>query len=56
MATGSTHFKCIGFARQGFDNRATKGVASVRRCQKLPLCLIESVPVGSKMDQPLAKA
>jgi len=31
-------------------------VASLRSCQKLPPCLIESVPAGSKMDLPLAKA
>ena len=31
-------------------------VAFVRRCQKLPLCLIEPMPDGSKMDPPLAKA
>ena len=28
----------------------------MRRCQKLPLCLIEPVPAGSKTDPPLAKA
>ena len=32
------------------------GVASVRSCQKLPLCLIEPMPAGSKTDPPLAKA
>jgi len=31
-------------------------VASVRSCQKLPPCLIEPVPAGSKMDPLLAKA
>jgi len=31
-------------------------VASVRSCQKLPLCLIKPVPAGSKRDPPLAKA
>ena len=32
------------------------GVASVRRCQKLPLCPIEPMPASSKMDPLLAKA
>jgi len=32
------------------------GVASVRSCEKLPPCLIKPVPVGSKMDPPLAMA
>ena len=32
------------------------GVASVRSCWKLPLCLTEPTPAGSKMDPPLAKA
>jgi len=31
-------------------------VACVRSYQKLPTCLIEPVPAGSKMDPPLAKA
>jgi len=31
-------------------------VASVRSCQKLALCLIKPVLVGSKTDQPLPKA
>jgi len=31
-------------------------VASVRRCEKLPSCLIKPVPAHSKMDPPLAKA
>jgi len=31
-------------------------VASVRSCQKLPPCLIKTVPAGSKMDSSLAKA
>jgi len=30
-------------------------VASVRSCQKLPLCPTESMPAGSKTDLPLAK-
>ena len=32
------------------------GVASVRSCLKLPLCLIKPMPAGSKMDPLLAKA
>jgi len=32
------------------------GVASVRRCWKLLLCLAEAMPGGSMMDPPLAKA
>ena len=32
------------------------GVASVRRCEKLPLRLIKPVPAGSKMDALLSKA
>lgn len=31
-------------------------VASVRRCQKLPLCPIQPMLAGSKTDSPLAKA
>ena len=31
-------------------------MASVRSCQKLPLCLIGPMPAGSKMDPLLAKA
>lgn len=47
---------CTGFARQGFGGRGAAGVASVRGCQKLPLCLMEPMPACSKIDQPLAKA
>ena len=32
------------------------GVASVRSCWNLPLCLTEPIPAGSKMDLPPAKA
>jgi len=31
-------------------------VASMRRCEKLPPCLIKPVPAGSKTDPPLAKS
>ena len=31
-------------------------VASVRSCKKLPPCLIEAMPAGSKTDPLLAKA
>ena len=47
---------CIGFAWQGFGRGWPTGVASVRRCQKLPQCLTEPMPAGSKTDLPLAKA
>jgi len=30
-------------------------VTSVRNCEKLPPCLIEPMPTGSKTDLPLAK-
>jgi len=33
-----------------------QGVASVRSCQKLPLCPTDPVPASSKMDPLLAKA
>ena len=32
------------------------GVASVRSCWKLPLCLTEPIPAGSEMDPLLDKA
>ena len=35
---------------------STTRVASVRRCQKLPPCLIEPMPASSKTDPLLAKA
>ena len=47
---------CIGFAWQDFGSRGTEGVASVRSCQKLPPCLTEPRPPGSKRDLPLVKA
>ena len=47
---------CIGFLWQGFGSRGATGVASVRSCQKLPLCPIKSMPAGSKLDTLLAKA
>lgn len=40
---------------QSFGSRVAAGVASLRRCQKLPVYLIESVLSGSKMDLLLAK-
>ena len=36
--------------------RGSKGVASVRSCEKLLPCLIKPVLAGSKTDLPLAKA
>jgi len=47
---------CYGFAQQGFGSAEAIGVASVRSCWKLALCLIKPVPAGSKTDQPLPKA
>jgi len=41
---------CIESAWEGFGSRGITGVASVRRCQKLPLCPIKPMPAGSKMD------
>ena len=49
-----TKTHCIGFAWQGFGSRGATVVASVRR--KLPLCLTEPMPAGSKADPLLAKA
>ena len=46
----------IGFAWQGFGSGRATGVASVRSCQKLPPCLTEPMPAGSKTDPLLAKA
>jgi len=46
----------VGFVWQRFGNGWASGVASVRSCQKLPLCPMEPVPAGSKMDPLLAKA
>jgi len=43
-------------AWQGFDSGGATGVASVTSCWKLPPCLINPVPAGSKTDPPLAKA
>jgi len=47
---------CYGFAWQGFGSGGATGLASVRSCEKLPPCLTEPVPVGSKMYPLLAKA
>jgi len=47
---------CTGFVWQCFGSRAATGVASVRSCQKLPLCLIEPIPASSKTDPLLAEA
>lgn len=46
---------CIGF-HGVLVARGSTGMASLRRCQKLPLCLIDPMPAGSRMDLPLAKA
>jgi len=47
---------CTGFAWQSFGTGGATVVASVRRCQKLSLCLTEPVPAGSTTDPLLAKA
>ena len=47
---------CVGFAWQGFGGGGATGVASVRSCWKLPLCVIEPMPAGSKTGPLLAKA
>lgn len=44
---------CIGIA---VSLIWSTGMASMRRCQKLPICQIEPVPAGSKEDPSLAKA
>jgi len=46
----------IQFAWPSFGCMGATEVASVRSCQKLPLCPMEPVPAGSKMDSLLAKA
>jgi len=48
--------ECIGCAWQGFGSRGFTEVASVRSCWKLPPCLMEPVPAGSKSDPLLANA
>lgn len=51
---------CIGFLRQGFGSTGGEGTSTVtashRSCQKLPLCLIEPTPAGSKSHPLLVKA
>jgi len=46
----------VEFAGQGFGSEAATWVASVRSCQKLPLCPTEPWPAGTKMDPLQAKA
>jgi len=48
--------RCCGFVWKVLGSWAATGVASVRRCQKLPPCLTDSGPAGSKPDLLLAKA
>jgi len=52
----SLKYYYIRFTWQDFGNRGATGVASVRRCYKLPLCWTKPVPAGSKKDLQLAKA
>jgi len=47
---------CYAFAWQGFGSGGAIGVASVRSCKKLHLCLIKPVPASSKPDALLPKA
>lgn len=47
--------QCTGFAWQGFGSGGATGAASLRSCQKFPLCLIEPMSAHSSMDPPLAK-
>ena len=47
---------CCRFAWQGFGSRGAIRVASIRSCKKLPPCVTEPVPAGSKTDLLLAKA
>jgi len=54
-----THYSegtCRGFAWQGFGSGGAIQVASVKSCEKLPPCLIESTPASYKTDPLLAKA
>jgi len=54
-----TSLKCervLGLCGKVLVAGGVTGVASVRNCQKLPLCLIEPMPAGSKRDPLLAKA
>jgi len=46
---------CTGFEWEGSGSGRDTEMASVRSCQKLPLCLIEPVPAGSRTDPSLAK-
>lgn len=41
---------CVVFMLQDFGSGGSTVVYSVRSCQNLPLCLIETMQVGSKMD------
>ena len=46
----------MGLHGKVFVAGGATGMASVRSCQKLPLCPIKLMPAGSKTDPPLAKA
>ncbi|KAJ7425831.1 hypothetical protein WISP_20382 [Willisornis vidua] len=48
--------KCIGFVLPGSGSDGAAGEASMRSCQKIPPCVVEPMPAGSRMDPPLAKA
>lgn len=47
---------CTGFTWQGFSSGFAARVAFVRSWWKLPLCPMEPVPAGSKMQLLLVKA
>lgn len=47
---------CIGFAWPDFGREDTTGMISGKVFWKLPPCLREAMPAGSRMDLLLAKA
>lgn len=49
-------FSVLGLCGKLSVARMAIGVVSVRRYWKLPLCQVEAMPVGCKMDPVLAKA
>jgi len=46
----------LGLHGKGLVAGRAAGMASVRNCQKIPLCPMEPMPAGSKTDLPLGKA
>lgn len=47
---------CVGFVWQDFGSWGSAGLASLRSCQKLSLCLVQPMPTGPKTVPLLAKA